>query len=42
MTRNQIHDLMIAALEADDVESAEVWQDILDRMDLTAAEIWLS
>jgi hypothetical protein len=42
MTRQQIQDLLIAALAEDNVEAAEHWQDALDRMDAIGAEIWLS
>ena len=40
MTRAQIHELMMAAIDEDDVESAEVWQDFLDRMDEAGVDIW--
>jgi hypothetical protein len=42
MTRQQVQDQLIAALAEDNVEAAEYWQDALDRMDETGAEIWLS
>ena len=40
MKRDRIQELMIAAQEADDIEMAEVWQDILDRMDDLNLEVW--
>lgn len=40
MKRDRIQELMIAAQEADDIEMAEVWQDILDRMDELNLEVW--
>ena len=33
MTRNRIQELLIAALEEKDIESAEHWQAVLDEMD---------
>lgn len=40
MTRTQIYELMVAAIDEDDVESAEVWQDFLDRMDEAGVDTW--
>lgn len=40
MTRDTIQQLMIDAEALDDVENAEVWQDILDRMDAQELMEW--
>ncbi len=42
MTREQVHNQLVAALEEDNVEAAEYWQDALDRMDEIGSDIWLS
>jgi hypothetical protein len=42
MSRNQIQKLLIQAIEDDNIEAAEYWQDALDRMDEDNSEIWLS
>ncbi len=40
MTRDTIQQLMIDAQALGDVENAEVWQDILDRMDAQELMEW--
>lgn len=40
MTREQIYNNLVDAIEADDIESAEVWQDFLDRMDEAGVDYW--
>jgi hypothetical protein len=40
MTRQQIQDQLIAAMEADDVQAAEEWQAMLDYMDEFEVEEW--
>lgn len=40
MTRQAVYELMLEAIDEDDVESAEVWQDFLDRMDEAGVDTW--
>jgi hypothetical protein len=42
MSRNQVQDLLIEALENDSVDAAEYWQAALDHMDEDGSEVWLS
>lgn len=41
MSRNLIIDLCIEAEEAGDIESAEHWQMVLDKMDEQGLELWV-
>ena len=40
MTYDQIEGLMVYAILQDDVESAEHWQMILDKMDEAGVDTW--